>query len=609
MMKRSKLPHWPPRFPVKIGWLRWRTLSKALLALLTTALLTTIISMHLDYYQIGSRLEQFRVGQPAPRDVVARSLVNWDDAADTQRKRDEAAGRVPTYFIEDTQAVVKSRRTLDALFASMTKTPATSSTPTASTESSLPREVLADAHALDAATRERVYQTAQTILAAVMQARIEEGQESEAAQRIITMTKSLVNDAPQQRVIITLAQMSVRPTWVKDALTTRVRQDAAREQIRPVVRQVRTGEVVIPKGSLLTDRDLTQLTELQLLTPAPLTRLLPLALMMFFAVTSLGIFVRQFARPLYDTPRKMALLSGLILATVWACVTLGGEQHESMVALMAIPAGSMAIAGLLGVPTAIAATMLLSMSAGLAADHQFSIILLTMGSALAGIMAVTAIWPASRAIPAVFSLFVVNLVLLVGVESILPGGGFDALWPQIWQLSQSAGAGALGATFIAVGAIYILARPFGITTHYRLMELSNPNEPLLRRMMLEAPGSYHSSVMVANIAEAAADAVGANALLTRVAALYHDVGKIKRPGFFVENQAPLGIENMHQRLSPKLSYLILTSHVKEGQEIAKEYKLPEEVISIVREHHGTTLAAYFYHRAVSEAGDAQVPEH
>jgi putative nucleotidyltransferase with HDIG domain len=128
-------------------------------------------------------------------------------------------------------------------------------------------------------------------------------------------------------------------------------------------------------------------------------------------------------------------------------------------------------------------------------------------------------------------------------------------------------------------------------------------------MMKEAPGTYHSSVMVANIAEAAADAIGADSLLTRVAALYHDIGKLKRPAFFVENQAPLGIENAHERLTPRLSYLILTSHVRDGVELARQEKLPEEVTSIIREHHGTTLAAYFYHRARNESNGEKVSDY
>jgi hypothetical protein len=140
------------------------------------------------------------------------------------------------------------------------------------------------------------------------------------------------------------------------------------------------------------------------------------------------------------------------------------------------------------------------------------------------------------------------------------------------------------------------------------MELSDSSEGLLLRMCNEAPGSYHSSVMVATIAESGAGAIDADPLVTRVGALYHDIGKLRRPSFFVENQAPLGLDNKHPKLSPRISHLILTSHVKEGVEIAEENNLPDEVIDIIRTHHGTTLAAYFYHRALSEANGMNVNE-
>ena len=337
-------------------------------------------------------------------------------------------------------------------------------------------------------------------------------------------------------------------------------------------------------------------------SPSVIARIAPLAVLMLFAIFSLGIYLRVYCRAVYENERKLLLLVFLIGITLLMNMTLGKEQFY-MVGMMAIPAGAMAVAGLLGVPVATVTAMMLSITAGLTApaDHQFPLVLLTLASSLAGIMAVSAIWPASRTIPGVLSLVAINWLLLLSIETLRPGGSLFAVWSNLGALTLAATAGGVGAAFIAVGAIYTLARPFGITTHYRLMELANPNEPLLRRMMNEAPGTYHSSVMVANMAEAGADAIGANALLTRVAALYHDIGKLKRPAFFVENQAPLRIENVHQRLSPKLSHLILVSHARDGTELAQESKLPEEVIAIIREHHGTTLAAYFYHRAVSES--------
>jgi hypothetical protein len=132
-----------------------------------------------------------------------------------------------------------------------------------------------------------------------------------------------------------------------------------------------------------------------------------------------------------------------------------------------------------------------------------------------------------------------------------------------------------------------------------LLELSNPQYPLLRQLQADAPGTYYASVMVADLADAAARAVAADALLARVGALYHDLGKLQRPTFFVENQGLLGTENVHDRLSSSLSGLVILSHVKDGVEMARRARLPKEVVDIIEQHHGATLVSYFYQRALS----------
>jgi len=132
----------------------------------------------------------------------------------------------------------------------------------------------------------------------------------------------------------------------------------------------------------------------------------------------------------------------------------------------------------------------------------------------------------------------------------------------------------------------------------------DPAHPLLRRLQLEAPGTYHHSVIVGNLAEAAAEAVGADALLARVGTYYHDVGKIRRPAFFVENQ--MGTENPHDRMTPSLSALTVAAHVRDGLDLAREYRLPEMIADFIPEHHGTTVMSYFYHQAL-ERGDQPEP--
>lgn len=163
------------------------------------------------------------------------------------------------------------------------------------------------------------------------------------------------------------------------------------------------------------------------------------------------------------------------------------------------------------------------------------------------------------------------------------------------QLIIASFVSAAGASIVAAGTFALLGSLFGITTSYQLLELANPTQPLLRRLLLEAPGTYHHSLMVGNLAEQAAEVIGADALVTRVAAYYHDIGKLYDPLVFIENQA--GGENIHDQLPPEESAALVAGHVARGIDIAYEYKLPKALIGFIPQHHGTALMGYFYAKA------------
>ena len=154
--------------------------------------------------------------------------------------------------------------------------------------------------------------------------------------------------------------------------------------------------------------------------------------------------------------------------------------------------------------------------------------------------------------------------------------------------------------FVVLGILPFIEKAFRITTSMTLLELADAIQPLLRRLSLEAPGTYNHSLQVATLAEAAAEAIGANSLLCRVASYYHDIGKINKPDYFIENQTDG--ENRHMNLSPSVSLLIIIGHVKDGIEMAKEYNLPTSMLPFIQQHHGTTLVEYFLPPGVHAAG-------
>ena len=216
-------------------------------------------------------------------------------------------------------------------------------------------------------------------------------------------------------------------------------------------------------------------------------------------------------------------------------------------------------------------------------SKRFDLILAGIQISGAGLIIVLCIYMLDKLLVDVDGMLILRDALLIFINGILSG-------------------------IVALGTLPLLEKMFNITTPYSLAELADHNQPLLKRLQFEAPGTYHHSLMVANLSEAAAEAIGANPILARVGAFYHDIGKLKRPLFFVENQSYFGIENPHTKLNPRLSKMVITSHPKDGVDIAKEYKLPNVIQNFILQHHGDGLASYFYNQAIIEEGAENVKE-
>ncbi|HBM3536779.1 TPA: HD family phosphohydrolase [Listeria innocua] len=214
---------------------------------------------------------------------------------------------------------------------------------------------------------------------------------------------------------------------------------------------------------------------------------------------------------------------------------------------------------------------------------------------LSGITSVVVLRDYSRRSAIMFSGFMVGLINMVYVLILLLVNNSTLLQVSILMAIGYAFLGGFGAFILGVGVIPLFETIFGLLTTSRLVELANPNHPLLKKILMKAPGTYHHSMMVANLAEACADKIGANSLLVRVGCFYHDIGKTLRPPYFVENQLQ-GI-NPHDRLTPEQSRDIILSHTKDGAEILKENHMPQPIIDIALQHHGTTLLKYFYYKA------------
>ncbi|MBU8879433.1 HD family phosphohydrolase [Bacillus sp. FJAT-29790] len=213
-------------------------------------------------------------------------------------------------------------------------------------------------------------------------------------------------------------------------------------------------------------------------------------------------------------------------------------------------------------------------------------------SGYAGIMFLSNQNHRSKILQAGMFVAAVNIIVIFSLM-LLRNSQFDAIeYGFYFVIALISG---ITSAVLAIGLLPFFEAGFGILSTMKLIELSNPNHPLLRKILTEAPGTYHHSVMVANLSESACEAIGGNGLLARVGCYYHDIGKTKRPQFFIENQ--INIENPHDRLPPQTSKNIIIAHATDGAELLRKHKMPKEIVDIAEQHHGTTLLKYFYHKA------------
>ena len=441
----------------------------------------------------------------------------------------------------------------------------------------------------------------ETVTKAIIETVMEEGVNEDSIDRtktyVIEEFKSL--NIPQELKGIgeEIALLTIRPNMVYDREATERQQREAMEAIAPV--RVFPNQVLIEKGTVITSEHIEMLKEMGLLArdrKADISLLIGVMCVSAFLVASLTFAVYYFHRDVYNNNLYLTLLILIILSTL--IISLGVKNISNY--LIPLAAGSMLISILINPQVAVFASFTMSVVVGIMLGNDFSHALVALSGALIGIFCTAKVSQRSDLTKAGGIIGGAKFILITGTMLLNNSTALEILKESPWGLVS----GILSA-ILAIGTLPFLENAFGITSAIKLLELSNPNQPLLRKLMLDAPGTYHHCIIVGNLAEAGAEAVGADSLLARVGANYHDIGKLKRPYFFIENQ--LTSDNPHDKLSPTLSALIITSHVKDGVEIAKEYRLPDCITDFIVQHHGTSLLSFFYQKAL-ESADEKKPD-
>jgi putative nucleotidyltransferase with HDIG domain len=430
----------------------------------------------------------------------------------------------------------------------------------------------------------------------------------EDARRQIRLRASAILEEDDRRVrtaIVHLAQALLPPNVTFNRNETELRRQKAVEAVKPVFFQVKKGEMIVREGQRLGQE---QVLKLQTQAQGKFERgviftMLGIALMggllLLLAVRVAGKYVRQFPTKVKDL-LFLAVVLTILLILAKLSVGVADALHsgfsfisqDAIFYMLPMAAGAMLVTIFFGPTIAIIFTFFLALLAALVLDRQIDLLFYYLIGSLVAVQGVVVCRDRSTPLRAGLTVGLTNAVVIL----------FMTFAYQRLLTTQTGVAlifGILGgilAGVVTTGLGPLAEIGFGYTTDVKLLELASMDQPLLRQLMVQVPGTYHHSIVVGNLVEAAAKSIGANSLLARVAAYYHDIGKIKKPLYFVENQGRG--ENKHERLAPSMSSLILISHVKDGVDFAKNYRLGEAIQDIIQQHHGTSLITFFYQKAI-----------
>ena len=412
-------------------------------------------------------------------------------------------------------------------------------------------------------------------------------------------------------LVCDLAQYLLIPNVSPNLAETQEREEAALKKLQPAYFQVKKGEMLVREGERLTPLHLAKLEAQSRIYPQ--SRRVLVFVGIFLSLTLLLGVTYQVARvsskQFPNRFRDLVFLSVLILVSLLvhkaffglgeAVSRISPEVGQNLIYFLPLGLAPIFAALFLGLETGVGMALLSATLTALLMEKPFPFFLYMVSAGIVGVWGVKNCRQRSTLIKAGVIISIVNLAMVSAFKLMeFPFTAKDLLIGQAFALG-----GGLLTGILALGLTPIIEGVFHYSSNIRLLELLNLDQPVLRELMLLAPGTYHHSLVVGQMVEAAAEAIGANPLVAKAAAYYHDIGKVKKPPYFVENQ--LSGQNKHEKLAPSLSALILISHVKDGVDLARKHNLGDQIVDIIQQHHGSSFISYFYHKAKSQAPPGQ----
>ncbi len=451
---------------------------------------------------------------------------------------------------------------------------------------------------VDADTFEEMVSTVTVAVENSMNSRISEGKVSQSIQTIQQFVGYKLDISLMQNIVPTVLRTCIKPNMIIDQEATEEARQKAREAVEPVI--FLQGQNIIREGDSITNNQIEMLRNLGLLNDNHYDYSVygGALILTILAILSLIMMLRLLMKDILTDIRKLSvILIILVLCFGFASLaTLLPSLYIIPIALGTIM-GTVLISYRAGLVMTVPLAILFAGITSVSSSTTFYDVVLIMANTLSG--GVATVWflkgrpQRVRVLVSGLIAALSVLVMIVGIKLLTSAETLDMIHTGVWAF-----AGCILSGVLAVALQPVFEGVFHLATPSRLLEITNPNQPLMKRLMLEAPGTYHHSIIVANLAESAADRIGANSFLARAGAYYHDIGKLKRPGYFSENQRG---GNPHENTDPYVSAAILLSHTKDGALIAQKEHLPPEVQDIILQHHGVTPVMFFYHKALQMA--------
>jgi len=412
-----------------------------------------------------------------------------------------------------------------------------------------------------------------------------------------------LKDRKEKTILVDFVSLALSPNLIYQEDETNCGTQAAAAKVKPVYTMVdiKKNELILTKGERISKSNMAKLEAIEKREPYPIkvAAFFGIILIIVLFMLLLVLYIEFYEPDLIVGNKELILLASICILMILAAKLIVISPWPSN--LIPVSAASMLIALLLNSRLAIITTCFLSITIGMVSGGRLDMAAASIVGGMVGIFAVRDARRRSQIITAGFMIGFANMTYFIGI------GLLNSLDFNTYMTEAFIGlANGVISAIIVTGILPIFETASKTITDISLLEIADLNHPVLKEMVIKAPGTYHHSLVVGNLAEAACEAIGANALLARVSSYFHDIGKIEKAEYFSENQAGEG--SVHDKLSPTMSSLIITSHVKNGVELAGKYGLNKRIVDIIRQHHGTGLVFYFFKRALEKTGDEDVFE-